>query len=233
MAGRRVKEKEQPAATDSAESGAAPASSADDEFEILEVVGINETEPRAEVAPTHESEHAAASSHGAGHEPSESASEELQATLKEKEHYHDLWLRLQAEFDNYKKRAEREAERLRAQGAADLAARLLPILDNLERAIGSGAGDDPLRRGVELIQKQWLDLLVKEGLRPIPTVGRRFDPQLHEAVEVVDADGTEEGIILEEMQKGYMFKDRLVRPALVKVASGRGTQTALPRAAAG
>lgn len=203
--------------------GEAP--SADDEIEILEVVGVNETEPPAVPAPPEA--HASAPA-----EPAGAGQAELEAAVREKDRYHDLWLRQQAELDNFRKRAERDVERQRANAAADLVRRLLPVLDSLERAIRSSTGDDPMRRGVELIHQQMLDSLIKEGLRVIETRGERFDPHRHEAVEVLDAEGCEEGVILEEMQKGFMYNDRLIRPALVKVSSGRTTAASEGTAAA-
>ncbi|HZM71200.1 MAG TPA: nucleotide exchange factor GrpE [Candidatus Cryosericum sp.] len=189
--------------------------SADDEIEILEVEGINETERPTIVVPAEI--RAAVPAEPAG--PSQA---DLEEAVREKERYHDLWLRQQAEFDNFKKRADRDLERQRANAAADVFRRLLPVLDNLERALENSAGDDPLRQGVSLIHQQMLDTLAKEGLETIAAKGERFDPSRHEAVEMVDAEGREEGVILEVVRKGFMHKDRLIRPALVKVSSGRG-----------
>jgi molecular chaperone GrpE len=197
---------------------------ADDEIEILEVTGVNETEPPAVVVPFEG--HAPAPP-----EPQGAAREQLEEAVREKEHYHDLYLRQQAELDNFRKRAERDVERQRTNAAADLMRRLLPVLDSLERALKSSAGNDPMRRGVELIHQQMLEALAKEGLETVATVGERFDPHRHEAVEVIDVAGRAEGEILEEMQKGFVYRDRLIRPALVKVASG-GSTTARQKAAA-
>jgi len=105
--------------------------------------------------------------------------------------------------------------------------RFLPILDNMERALRASEGSkDPLFKGIELVHQQFLDLLKKEGVVPIDALGARFDPRLHEAVEVLDVPGFESDVILEEMQKGYAYNDRLLRPALVKVASGKGAERA-------
>ena len=191
-----------------------PVPSSDDEIEILEVVGVNETE-------TPEREHPAPS---APIEPVDHATAaELEEAVRERDRFHDLWLRQQAEFDSFRKRADRDAAQRRLSDAADLIRRLLPVLDTLESAVSAGGGDDnPVRRGLELIQKQVLDLLGREGLAIIPTVGLRFDPAHHEAVEVVRADASNDGTILAEMRKGYLFKDRLIRAALVRVATGEG-----------
>jgi molecular chaperone GrpE len=218
------KRKDRISATNGGADEAAPPP--DDEIEILEVVGVNETErvsPESlpESAPPQEPQDAGASA-------------DLEDARRERDRYHDLWLRQQADFDNLRKRAEREAGQRRIADAADLVCRLLPVLDNLERALrASGERDDPLRSGLALIHQQMFDLLGKEGLAPVPTVGTRFDPERHEAVDVVETGDADEGTILEEMQKGYTFKDRLIRPALVRVATGRrvaGADTEPPTA---
>jgi molecular chaperone GrpE len=201
--------------------GAAPdaaadeVSSTDDEFEILEVEGFNETEPME--APPIDPEPMAPPE-----EPPADAAE-LEAALRDKERYHELWLRQQADFANYRKRADRDVERICSGATADLVRLLLPVLDNLERALSTadpGDRENPMRRGVELILKEMLDVLGKQGLRAVASVGSPFDPNQHEAVEVQPADGVAGGTVLEEMQKGYIFQERLIRPALVKVSSG-------------
>jgi molecular chaperone GrpE len=190
-------------------------SSTDDEFEILEVEGFNETEPME--APPIDPDPVALSD-----EPPADAAE-LEAALRDKERYHDLWLRQQADFANYRKRVDRDVERICTGALADLVRLLLPVLDNLERALSAdepGDRENPMRRGVELILKEMLDVLGKQGLRAVASVGSPFDPNQHEAVEVQAADGIEDGIVIETMQKGYIFQERLIRPALVKVSSG-------------
>jgi len=196
----------------------------EDPIEILEVVGVDETtgavkkggapavHPPGRGAPTAESE-------------GETQTRQLEEALREKDKYYDLLLRKQAEFDNYRKRTERERAESSLAGAREVLQRLLPVLDNMERALRTGGpSDDPLRRGIELVHQQFLDLLKKEGVQPIEALGAHFDPRLHEAVEVLDVPGFEADMILEEMQKGYTFNDRLLRPALVKVSSGRGAK---------
>jgi molecular chaperone GrpE len=191
----------------------------EEDIEILEVIGVNETEPVA--ADPHALRY--------GDHPAEEAAparddtqERLKEALAEKDRLHDLWLRAQAETDNVRKRAERDLEERRLTDVSAIVRRLLPILDSLERALAQPASpDDPLVRGITLTLQQMLEALRKEGLEPIEARGRRFDPRLHEAVEVVPSAGIEEGMVLEEMQRGYLFRDRLVRPALVRV-SGTG-----------
>src|SRR5262249_55628326 len=109
---------------------------------------------------------------------------------------------------------------------------LLPILDSLERAIGSpGWGDDGLRQGVALTLQQMLEILARDGLKPVDSKGARFDPQFHEAVELVPGSGAPEGTVVEEMQRGYLLRDRLIRPALVKVAAAAASEPEHRRAA--
>ena len=206
----------------------APPPASDDEIEILEVTGVNETETPIEHHP----------SPAAASEPIEPAAgasaAELEEAKRERDHYKDLSVRQQADFDNFRKRADRDATQRRVSDAADLVRRLLPVLDNLEAAVAAAGGDadDPVRRGLVLIQKQMLDLLGKEGLVVVATVGTRFDPAHHEAVEVVRGDAGTDGMILAEMRKGYVFKDRLIRAALVRVAAAEGAAGEEPSAAA-
>jgi molecular chaperone GrpE len=199
----------------------------DEPIEIIEVVGVDETtgavpaeEPAEEVPSRNDSEPSPAE---------EGLARALEDARRERDKYHDLFLRKQAEFDNFRKRVEKERAEFRQAAGAHLLERLLPVLDNLDRALRTSEGaDDPMRQGVLLIQQQILEIVKKEGLQPMESLGASFDPRLHEAVEVLDVQGFEQGIILEEMQKGYTLNDRLLRPALVKVASGRGPRSGDP-----
>jgi molecular chaperone GrpE len=142
---------------------------------------------------------------------------------RQRDEYHDLLLRKTAEFDNYRKRIERERQQVTEAAAADLIAELLPLVDDLERALKSDAGDesvDAYRRGVELIHKQLLELLRKRGVRPIEAVGADFDPHYHQAVVHEHVEGRRDGEVTDEFRRGYMLGDRLLRPAMVKVAKG-------------
>jgi len=131
----------------------------------------------------------------------------------------DRLARLQAEFENARKRSAREQQEFREYALADAVNELLPTLDSFERALQTKAGDKTdFRGGVELIYKQLQDALVKLGLRPIPAKGEPFDPHLHQAIEVVDTREAEDHHVLEELQRGYKLKDRLLRPSMVKVA---------------
>ena len=192
----------------------------DDAIEILEVVGVDDETGLSEIPASNSAEEIAvpvpAPLSGSG------SSTALQEAIQEKDKYYDLLLRKQAEFDNFRKRSDKDRREARGKAFADLFGVLLPVLDNLERALRTSEGsEDPLRQGVMMIHQQLLDVLIKEGLQPLETKGERFDPHLHEAVEVVDAAGIEQGVILEEMRRGYIFKDKLIRAAMVRVSSGR------------
>jgi molecular chaperone GrpE len=127
--------------------------------------------------------------------------------------------RLQAEFENARKRAARDQQEFREYALTDAVKTLLPTLDSFERALQAGEAEkSEFRSGVELIYKQLQDGLSKLGLRPISAKGEPFDPYLHQAVEMVDTENAQDHHVLEELQRGYKLKDRLLRPAMVKVA---------------
>jgi molecular chaperone GrpE len=130
----------------------------------------------------------------------------------------DRLARLQAEFENARKRGEREQQEFREYALADAVKTLLPSLDSFERALETEADSSEFRNGVELIYKQLYDALLKMGLRPIAAKGEPFDPRFHQAVEMVNTSEAKDHHVLEELQRGYKFKDRLLRPAMVKVA---------------
>ena len=131
----------------------------------------------------------------------------------------DRLARLQAEFENARKRASREQQEFRDYALADTIKTLLPVVDSFERALHtSRETKSEFRSGVELIYKQFQDALSKLGLQPIPAKGEQFDPHLHEAIEMVDTTEAADHEVLDELQRGYKLKDRLVRPAMVKVA---------------
>ena len=148
------------------------------------------------------------------------ADEGIEALRKEKDALQDRLLRSAAEFDNYRKRMDRERRELSEFASADVLMDLLPIIDNFERALQAPAGGDAdaFRKGIELIHKQMTDLLRKRGVKPVEALGADFDPNFHQAViHEVSADHRE-GEVMQEMQRGYMLGDRLLRPAMVKVA---------------
>jgi molecular chaperone GrpE len=139
---------------------------------------------------------------------------------RQRDEYYDLLLRTRAEFDNYRKRIDRERQDSAGAAAADLFRELLPLVDDLERALGADvAGDaEGYRKGVELIHRHLLDLLRRKGVRPIDAVGADFDPHVHQAVAYEPAPDRREGEVIEELRRGYMLGDRLLRPSMVKVA---------------
>jgi len=153
--------------------------------------------------------------------PPEQELSPVEALRREKDVLQDRLLRTAAEFDNYRKRVERDRRDQADATTADALADLLPIIDDLERALQAPAGGDAdaLRKGVEIIHRQMLDLLRKRGVKTIQAVGADFDPRFHESV-ASEATGEDhrEGEVLQELRRGYMLGDRLLRPAMVKVA---------------
>ncbi len=160
-------------------------------------------------------------------EPQQDAVARLQAQVDtlnaERASLYDKLLRRQAEFENYRKRVERERGELYQHGRDDVLLQFLPVVDNFERALSSletSEGDaEALRHGVELIHKQFKDALSKFGLEAVEAVGKTFDPHVHEAVTTEATDKHKENTVIQEFQRGYRIGDRLLRPAKVKVAS--------------
>jgi len=138
--------------------------------------------------------------------------------LTEKGELTDRFLRARAEFDNARRRAERERSEFLQFAAMDLVRDILPVLDDFERALKVETSDRHYAKGVELIYQRMLESLKKMGLEPLETVGQRFDPNLHQAVERVEDADAEDQTILGEFQRGYNFKGKLLRPAMVRVA---------------
>ena len=159
---------------------------------------------------------------GAATEPREQEPQEspLDALRREKDALQDRLLRTAAEFDNYRKRVDRDRRDQAEAATADALADLLPIVDDLERALKAPAGAeaDAFRKGVELIHQQMIELLRKRGVRAIDAVGADFDPRYHQAVAQEGSPDHREGEVMEEFARGYMLGDRLLRPAMVKVA---------------
>jgi molecular chaperone GrpE len=155
---------------------------------------------------------------GAPEDARESATE-LEKTSSERNALLDRMARTQAEFENTRKRMERERQEFKNFALEDALKSLLPILDSFDRALQSPAPNpEEFRRGVVLIRQQLDDALKKLGLREIPAKGEPFDPHLHEAVEVVESPAADDNHVLEELQRGYKLRDRLLRPARVLVA---------------
>ena len=147
------------------------------------------------------------------------ADSELQKLKSERDTLLDRLARLQAEFENSRKRVAREQQEFRDFATADAIKALLPALDSFERALQSPSTQlNEFRNGIELIYKQLQDALNKLGVRPVPAKGERFDPHVHEAIEMVDTTEVPDHQVMDELQRGYKLKDRLLRPAMVRVA---------------
>jgi len=144
---------------------------------------------------------------------------DLQKLKAERDTLLDRLARLQAEFENARKRAIREQQEFRDYATADAIKALLPIFDSFERALQAPATQpNEFRSGVELIYKQLQDALTRLGVRPVPAKGEVFDPHVHEAIEMVETTEVSDHQVIDELQRGYQLKDRLLRPAMVRVA---------------
>lgn len=141
--------------------------------------------------------------------------EEAEAKASE---YKDSWMRSQAEFQNYKKRIERDNEIMRAHMKGDIVKRLLPVLDDLERALQNRPADEPWTNGIELIVRKFQSALDGEGVKRIEAEGAEFDPNFHEAISHEPNEEVESGHVIAVVQNGYMLGERVIRPALVRVA---------------
>jgi molecular chaperone GrpE len=146
-------------------------------------------------------------------------SEDLQKVRAERDNLFDRLARLQAEFDNYRKRADRQNAEFRDFAVSNAVNLLLPVIDNFSRALKNAESHpEDFRKGVELIQKQLQDVLQKLNVQRVPAQGQPFDPHVHEAIEMVESNDVADNHVLEELQPGYKIKDKLLRPAMVRVA---------------
>ena len=152
---------------------------------------------------------------------------DIEALRREAAELRDQLLRRRADFENYRKRVLRDREAAAVDAQAEVLRDLMPTLDNLERALGSADAGSALREGVELIQRGLMTVLQSRGVTAIDPKGEAFDPEIHQALSYEAAPGAPDGTVVEVFRKGYLFKDRLLRPALVKVAKGaeEGTET--------
>jgi molecular chaperone GrpE len=150
----------------------------------------------------------------------EPAATGVEILKRERDDFYDRLLRKTAEFDNYRKRVERERRAQADQAVMDLLQELLPVVDDFDLAltVDTDDGASPYRKGVELIHAKLHDLLRKQGVRPIEAIGADFDPNLHQAVVHEHSPGHRDGEVIGEMRRGYTMGDRLLRPAMVKVA---------------
>ena len=148
---------------------------------------------------------------------------ELEKQKEKESETMDRYMRLNAEYDNYRKRTVKEKDALYANAVSDTVVELLPVIDNFERAIdSSGINRDDMesyQTGIELIYKQLKEVLVKIGVEPISAEGSEFDPNMHNAVMHIEDETLGDNVVAEELQKGYMFKDKVIRHSMVKVAN--------------
>ena len=178
-------------------------------------------EPEGEGSALEVERDPSAEGESAGPAPATSTESEIDRLAREKAELLDRLARLQAEFDNARKRASREQQEFREYAVAGAITPLLPILDSLDRAVHfEEASAADLHAGVELISKQLQDALAKLGLQVVHAKGELFDPHQHQAIEMVETDEVPEGHVFDELQPGYKLKDRLLRPAMVRVAKG-------------
>lgn len=179
---------------------------------------ITEEQAAAEAATHTEAESAPVAEEAAGSSP-EAA--ELEAARKQAEENQERYLRVQADFDNFRRRSRQEKEDFARYASSMLVEQLLPVLDNFERAIAASRDTsdfESLLKGIDMIQRQLNQVLEQEGLKPMEAVGQPFNPEFHQAIMQVESEEHEEGIVVEELQKGYQFKEKVLRPAMVKVA---------------
>lgn len=170
----------------------------------------SEAAPESEAAAESEAEEAAAPD-------AEELKAEIEALKEEIAEKDDRHLRLQAEFDNFRRRTLREKDDLRQNATADLLGDLLPVLDNFDRALVH-AEESPVLEGIVMVQRQLMDILERAGLSKAGEVGEAFDPKFHDAIMQEEREGTEAGVILEVLQPGYKLHDKLLRAAMVKVS---------------
>jgi molecular chaperone GrpE len=191
----------------------------EDEIEILEVVGFDDDAPPS--APDDGSESNDGEVEVRFDEDMWTGSTAADLSPPSADDDRERLLRLRADFENFQKRVEREKREFYIHATSELVGRLLPVLDNFERAVSHAEGSDAVEEsfveGVRLIRKQLVEELSRQGLREVEAIGRPFDPAVHEAVATDRVEQCAPNTVLAELQRGYFFHDRLLRPALVKV----------------
>jgi molecular chaperone GrpE len=180
-------------------------------LDVLEPLEIAEGEQGEEASAAEKAAEAAEGAAAA--EPSE-----LEKVKAERDQLLDRVARLQAEFENARKRGERERNEFREFAAAGVVEQFLPVLDNFQLALKSGGSEKQLRSGVELIVKQMEEILRQMQVVAVPAIGEEFDPRVHEGLGTVDRDDIPDQHVAEEVRRGYKMRDRLLRPALVRIA---------------
>lgn len=147
---------------------------------------------------------------------------ELDEKAKKCEEYLNMLQRTAAEFDNYKKRTAREKEALYSEAVSDVAASILPVVDNMERALQACSREEDfkvLKEGIEMVNRQFREAMKNVGIEEIRSLNENFDPQLHNAVMHVEDESVGQNVVVEEFQKGYIYKDKVIRHSMVKVAN--------------
>ena len=155
---------------------------------------------------------------GASSPDVQAQNEQLQKLEAERDALLDRLARQQAEFDNIRKRMQKEQADYREYALVDFARQFLPVLDSFDRALAAGGSEEDLRKGMELIRRQLEDALGKIGVKSVAAKGEQFDPRVHEAIEMVETPDAKDNEVIDELQRGYQIKDRLLRPAMVRVA---------------
>jgi len=148
----------------------------------------------------------------------EALKKQLEEAESKASEYKDSWIRSQAEFQNYRKRIERDNDLVKAAMKGDIVKKLLPVLDDLERALQNRPEDESWASGIELIARKFQGVLESEGIKKIEAEGKEFDPNFHEAISNEPSEEVESGHVIAVVQNGYMLGERVVRPALVRVA---------------
>ncbi len=178
--------------------------------------------PRPRQTGANDAESAAvAAARVAGEVEAASGAQDVQKLLAEKQELMDTLVRRQADFENYRKRVERERQAASQRGVELMVEQLLPVLDAFDNALaGEGsAANAEYRKGFEIVRRQIWDVLSKQGVKRIDSVGKEFDPHLHHAIDRVETTAQADGTIVGELQPGYTFHDRVLRPAMVRVAA--------------
>lgn len=195
----------------------------ENQVDLKKAEGAVEGEVRSLVEGTEEPPKAQPGAETPEEDPIEKMSAALEQARSETAEKHDLYLRKVAEFENFRRRRDREFEETIRLANEGLISRLLPVLENFERALnhhGSGESLEAYRQGVELIVQQFRDVLRREGLELVESVGQPFDPNLHEALMQAHSDAHEPGLVCEEVERGYRLRDRVIRHAKVVVSLG-------------
>ena len=146
--------------------------------------------------------------------------EKLEEAQKQAKYNLDKYIRQLAEFENFRKRSNSEKTAMYSNGVRDTVEKLLPVIDNFERAVEAADDkEDPMYKGVEMILKQFMEILENLGVKEIPSKGEPFDPNVHSAVMHIDDESCDENVVVEVFQKGYTLGDKVIRPSMVKVAN--------------